>query len=300
MFLSADVISLVLYCAQQLGVTLGVGAQTIMLVAYLSAMRDGVVDNQEAQFARAVRRVLNTGLVLIILSGVVITVMHVIAHTVVPGTNQPVVLTTAYLFKWFLVIAVLAFTLLKNFPQNIMQGLAGGSWYALFVVHILAPVASWSTLLTFYAVWMIGFFLCWMALTYFTKGKSRRSATEVGTPTKASGKAVPPIVKPAPVFPFAPKPAPPPPKPTPPSIAPPPAPVPKPVPPPPLPAPKPLAPPAVTVPAPQQAHILQTLPQPDVAKKQEFAVVKEDQNPWLPAIQIMPKTQSDADKQNPK
>jgi hypothetical protein len=297
MFFSADVISLILYCAQQLGVTLGVGAQTIMLVAYLSAMRDGVVDNQEAQFARAVRAVLNSGLVLVIVSGIGITVWHILAHSMVPETGQPVVLTEAFLFKWALVLGVLAFTVLKSLPQNIMQGLAGGSWYALFVVHILAPVASWANLLTLYAVWMLGFGFCWTVLVFTTKDKSRRS--EVGTPTKASGK-IEQKAPPSPAF----KPLPPAPKP----VVPPPAPKPIPPPPPPpptppKPAPPPLSPPVVKIMPPPPAgglpmpekHILQTLPQPDASKP--AVAPAQEQNPWLPAIRVMPKTQVDAEKQ---
>ncbi|MDO8548227.1 MAG: hypothetical protein Q7R71_00975 [bacterium] len=254
MFLSADVVSLLLYCAQQLGVTLGVGAQTIMLVAYLSAMRDGVVDAKEAQFARAVRAVLNTGLVLVVLSGIGITILHGIAG------QGDTVFSPAYLFKWLLIAAVLASTLLKNLPQHIMQGLAGGTWYALFVVHILAPVASWANLLTLYLVWILGFGICWWVLVLTTKEK------------KGSTKK---IIKPAPPMP---KPASPPLKLIPP------------------PKPAPAAP--ARVPVLEQKHILQTLPQPEVPKPAPTAPVRE-QNPWLPAVQIMPKTPNDAQKQNP-
>lgn len=292
MFFSADVVSLVLYCAQQLGVTLGVGAQTIMLVAYLSAMRDGIVDAKEAQFARAVRQVLNTGLVLIILSGVGITALHLMAG------EAATVISAAYLFKWVLVLGVLACTLLKSFSQKIMQGLAGGSWYALFVVHILAPVASWANLLTLYAVWMIGFGICWATLVFITQDK-KGTITIKTPPVFIPPKPAPVVPKPIPPPPPKPIPPPPPklipPPPPPPKIIPPPPP--KPVaPPPPLP-PKPAPPPPANLPVlPPQPHIVQTLPQPEVAKKPAPKVLDE-QNPWLPAIQIMPKTQVDANKQ---
>lgn len=295
MFLSADVVSLVLYCAQQLGVTLGVGAQTIMLIAYLSAMRDGIVDAKEAQFSRAVRAVLNAGLVLIIISGVGVTVMHVMAG------QTATILSSAYLFKWLLVFAVLAFTLLKNLPQHILQGLAGGSWYALFIVHILAPVASWANLALLYAVWMVGFGICWAILVFTTKER-KGGAKEVKKESIPVAKPAP-ALKSVPDFPFAPKPIPPPappaPKPVPP---PPPAPKPMPPPPPPLPPPKPVAPPPVNLPVLEQPHILQTLPQPEVPKQAQPAspaAPAPEQNPWLPALKIMPKTPGDAQKQNP-
>lgn len=298
MFLSADVISLVLYCAQQLGVTLGVGAQTIMLVAYLSAMRDGVVDAKEAQFARAVRRVLMLGLVLIVLSGIGITMMHIVSGQT--GT----VLAAAYLFKWILVVSVVVFTVLNQLPQKIMQGLAGGSWYALFIVHILAPVASWANLLTLYVVWMIGFFLCWIALTYATKDKSVQIAVPVKAQPKPAAQPAKPPALPKPITPqVQTKPVPPPQapvmqKPTVHAAA---VPVKPAVPPPALPAvPKPPAviktvPPPVNLPVSSPQHILQTLPQPQVEKKPLPQAPKE-QNPWLPSIRVMPKTPGDADK----
>jgi len=269
MFLSADVISLLLYCAQQLGVTLGVGAQTIMLVAYVMAMRDGVVDDKEAQFSRAVMRVLITGLTLIILSGLGIMALHFLAG------ESAVIFSQAFLFKWLLIIGVLVCTLFNNLPQHMMLGLAGGSWYALFVVHILAPVATWANLLTLYAVWMIGFGICWAIIVLATRGKGG-----IVQPKKEVNKILPPIIKTAPpVKPIVAAPKPPPP----------------PTPPPPPPAPMPkltvVAPPPINLPVLEQQHILQTLPQPEVNKPQSAAPVapKPEENPWLPAIQVMPK-----------
>ncbi len=305
MFLSADVVSLLLYCAQQLGVTLGVGAQTIMLVAYLSAMRDGIIDDKEAQFVRAVRNVLNAGLFLIIFSGIGITILHMMAG------EAAIIFTEAYLFKWLLILAVLTFTLLKNFSQKVMQGLAGGSWSALFIVHILAPIASWANLITLYIVWMIGFGICWSLLVYFTTQKG--VVKKIVMPVK---KVVPPpppiqpiksIVVPKSPMPVAtPKPVPPTPKPVPPPPMPP---APKPVavlPPQPIvaPAPKPTPPPPPpNLPVLEQKHILQTLPQPEVAQKPDVDPVpaaKAAENPWLPAIKIMPKSQNDIPKQPQK
>lgn len=277
MFLSADVISLLLYCVQQLGVTLGVGAQTILLVAYIQAMRDGVVDREEAQFARAVRRVLEVGILFIVLSGLGITAMHLITG------ETAVIFSAAYLFKWLLVLAMLGSTLFTAAPKQIMLGIAGGSWYALFVVHILAPVTTWFNLLTLYVVWMAGFMLCWVALTYVTKGKS----------ISVVSKALPPL--PAKIAVLQTKPVSPPiPKPPPPS----PPPAPKPLPPPPPQPPKPVPPPPANLPVLEQKHILQTLPQPEV-KKEAPPAPKREQNPWLPAIKIMPKTPNDAQKQAP-
>src|SRR5581483_881342 len=97
MFASSDVINLVLYCLQQLGVTLGVGAQTILLIAYVQAMRDGVVDSKEAQFSRALSVVLNAAIICVVVSGLGITALHLIAG------QSDVVYSPAFLFKWVLV-----------------------------------------------------------------------------------------------------------------------------------------------------------------------------------------------------
>ena len=167
MFLSAELINLILYCAQQFGVALGFGSATVLLVAYLIAMRDGKVDDKEAQYYRAVRGALNIGLLFIILSGVGITALHAAA------AQDGVLTTPAFLFKWILVGMALGFTLLARSRDHwALEGLSGGTWYALFLVHILAPVTGWFNLITLYAVWMVGFNLCWAALVYAMKGKT--------------------------------------------------------------------------------------------------------------------------------
>jgi hypothetical protein len=169
MVLSSDFIGLILYCVQQLGVTLGVGSQTILLVAYLIWMRDGILDSKEAQFSRAVRAVLNTGLMCIVVSGVGITLMHMLAG------ESSTVLAPAYLFKWLLIVLTVVLTLIsRNSTRSILYGVAGGTWYALFLVHILAPVTTWSNLLTLYAVWLVGFVLCWEALAFLMRDRALR------------------------------------------------------------------------------------------------------------------------------
>lgn len=282
MVLSADLINLVLYCVQQLGVTLGVGAETILLVAYVSAIRDGVVDAKEAQFSRAVRAVLNWGLAFIIISGVGITTLHIMAG------QSAVVLTPAYLFKWALILLALIFTLVARYAsQSVLEGVAGATWYALFLVHILAPVTTWSNLLELYAVWLSGFTLCWWALVPMFSRRKSEAPKKIDTiaatlpPKPAAPKPFPNMspVKPVPI------PVPPPP--------PPPAPVPPPAPkPPPVPS---VNPPAIvaTQPVQQQTPLVAPLD-----KKPEVKITDPDKDPGLPAIRVMPKTPQDLDTQN--
>lgn len=171
-----DVPNLILYSFQQLGVMFAVGAQTVILVAYLLAVRNGVVDEQEERFAKAVKRVLFVGLFLIVISGLAITALELFA------AHQPVVLSPAYLFKWCLIALGVVFaraTWGNSLPKGLLEGASGATWYALFSVHILAPVASWAQLLMLYAVWLIVFVLAWTGLVFALRGKRSAVATGV-------------------------------------------------------------------------------------------------------------------------
>ncbi len=163
-----DVPNLVLYSIQQLGVMLAVGAQTIVLVAYLLAVRNGTVDEQEERFAKAVKRVLFIGLFLIVISGLAITALELLA------AHQPVVFSPAYLLKWCLIGAAVVLaraTWGNSLPKGLLEGLAGAVWYAIFAVHILAPVALWSQLLALFTVWVVVFVLGWVGLVFGLRGR---------------------------------------------------------------------------------------------------------------------------------
>jgi hypothetical protein len=272
---SLSLVNLILYCAQQLGVTLGVGAETVLLVAYLQSMRDGIVDEEEKHFSRAVRRVMDVGLFLIIVSG-----LGVVASSYLSG--QQALFSTAFLFKWSLIGIVLFMSLANrgnSLASGLLQGIAAGTWYALFVVHILAPDASWLELGVFYAIWLVGFCLCWTLIVFALKGKPGvgQAAMSISKtipkpsvviipnrvvvpPMQKAAPPVPPSPKPAPVVIPAPVPPPPPARPAVPVPVPPPAPVPTVVlPMPPAPVMKiqspdvPIPPPPPTAPAPAAA-----------------------------------------------
>lgn len=167
MVFDAELINLVLYCIQQAGIALGFGAQTIMLVAYLKAAKDRVVDDREAQFLRATHGALFFALMCIVVSGLGITFMHYLAG------QGAIIYTPAFLFKWLLIVLVFALTMLfRLVPQQVNEALLGGSWYALFLVHILAPVTSWVNLLTLWGVWMVGFAITWSMLVLIIKDRN--------------------------------------------------------------------------------------------------------------------------------
>jgi hypothetical protein len=177
--------NLLLYCIQQLGVTLGVGAETTLLVAYLHTMRDGVADDQEKGFARAVRHVKDLGLFLIIASGIGILVVQFFNGQL----NQ--FFTTVVFVKWSLIGIVLFMSFIVRgytIIAGLLQGLSAGTWYALFAIHILAPTASWLQLGIFYALWLAGFTLCWSVLVFALRGKP-------GSAPRAAPAAAKPVQK---------------------------------------------------------------------------------------------------------
>lgn len=266
MFFSVDLIDLVLYCIQQLGVMLAVGAETIVLIAYAVSMRDGKADEVEARFSRAVHRALAVGFLCIILSGIVITALQVMLGQL-SVVSEPV-----FLFKWLLIAALAGIYLSqrgKTFSRPFVEGAIGGTWYALFLVHILAPMTTWFNLLVLYAVFLLGFLAVWSVIVKVS-GPHKIKKVAALPPKKVIQTPPPPVQKIAPPPPKIiqpPPPPPPPPKPTPP-------------PPPPKPTPQPLP--------------VATLPVPPVPKKEEHEN-DPHHSPWLPAIHIMPKNQAELD-----
>jgi hypothetical protein len=288
MVLSPDVITVVVVCLQQLGMTLAVGAEATLLVAYLSSVRDGVIDKSEDRLAHALQNVLYAGVVFVIVSGAVATLMELQAG------HQEVVLAPAFLFKWVLIaVALLLGASWYELPQSLVSGLSGGVWSALFVLHTLAPATTWATLLMLFVIWMIGFNLCWWVLVYELKPHKKNAAK-----LPASATLAPP--PPPPSKPVAPPPPPPPPKPVTP-LPPPPSPVspPKPVitasPPPPAPSaptspltPRPLQ--GVTNTLPLQREPLVSAPRPveaPVPAAPQQAPVKKE---LPPGVVVMPKS----------
>ncbi|MBX4191867.1 hypothetical protein KW798_00025 [Candidatus Parcubacteria bacterium] len=324
-----ELFSLLLYSFQQLGVMLGVGAETVLLLSYLLSMRDGVIDKKEDGFARAVGKVLDTGLFMIIGSGLLIATTHFLAR------EYEVIFAPIFLFKWVLIGVVF---LCAIFIQNKIlspgkgEALAGATWYALFIVHILAPITTWVNLGILYVMWVAGFSLCWWGLTKFTRKNvgtlasggapqhdgariEQFSSKKIEYPIEAkSAKVISPPVHISPPIKKVEPPPPPPPPPKP--VPPPPPPPPKPIPPPPPPPPKPLPPPpkpVFTLPTVHSeiapAKTFEKLPlQKDPLKPEPVAIVPvqpvvaqpiikdRGDSPFLPNFHVMPKTPEDVEK----
>ena len=282
-------LTLGLYLVQQLGVMLGVGSAAIMLVAYVVANRDGTVDAGEATFARTIERVLMVGLFLMISSGMGITILHLLSG------QSDTIFTPAYILKWYLIVVVTLPVIIGHvnpFPTLDLEGFFGAHWFALFILHIVAPIASWIDLIIAYVLFVVVFHVFWGII-------ARALRARVGLPS----------VKQAPPAPAAPKPVAPPVV-----IKPPPqiAPTPKPVVASVAPA-KPAAPAHVAATVaphkPAELPAAHTTPaKPAVPSKPVLSVpakppLKPEEitdlnvNPFLPTIRVMPRTPEDVDKQ---
>ena len=153
-----------IYGTQQLGVMLGVGAETVVLVLLLLAVH-GSLQGTLGSLASPARVVRAMGLFLIIVSGLLAVALHVSA-----GATE-VLFAPAFLFKWALVALVLLLHLAERWSDSwgVIEGVAGGSWYALFLVHILAPATTWGNLIMLYVAWTVCFGVLWASALFFMK-----------------------------------------------------------------------------------------------------------------------------------
>ncbi len=206
MSFSVELVRLLLFCVQQFGIVLAVGAQTVMLISFLIATRDGVVDQKEERFSHALLFALKLGLISIIASGILITLLHLSLG------EYGVVETPAFLFKWLLIGIIVAVTYRiarAPFAHFFWEGILGAHWYALFVLHVLAPLTTWVDLLILYGLWSVGFMLAWVSLVYSMRAKKERLPAPHGKdiapePMPIIKKETPP--QPPPATPKAPEP----------------------------------------------------------------------------------------------
>jgi hypothetical protein len=186
------------YVVQQLGVMLGVGAQTVLLCTHLVAVHRAEVESSGASYARAARLALGAGLALMVLSGAAAIVLHVLSGQIA------IVLAPAFLFKWALIAGLFCAYFFERhfFSSNIFYAITGATWYALFLVHSLGPVASWATLGTLYGAWLVVFAATWGCFVALMHWRRIPSAQPMRAPTavqKEITKVVPkvvPILKP--------------------------------------------------------------------------------------------------------
>ncbi|MEK7109339.1 MAG: hypothetical protein AAB919_02790 [Patescibacteria group bacterium] len=269
-----EIFALVIYSVQWFGVVLGVGAQTVLLVGYL--MKLHARQPQWLEQMPAVRMAQGLGLLFIIVSG-----LSAIVYQVLVGEPEVLFIST-FGFKWILIgIVTAGFYAERRFARGraALEGFAGATWYALFLVHSVAPIFVWVDFFFFYAIWLVLFGGAWSGFVLLMKHTGKTPALYIPKPT-------PP-----------PKPVPPPPQPKP--IPPPPPPQPKPVPPPPPPpAPKPASP---SPPAPVVAAKPSNLPAieplelmaPHVAAPPTPKITYKPDYDHIPGLRIMPQRLED-------
>jgi hypothetical protein len=180
-----EVFALILYSVQWLGVAVCVGAETVLLSAHLIARHE----RQPAwlEHMPGVRGVQGAGLLLIIASGAGAVWYHLLANQI------EVLLVPTFGFKWLL-IGLVGLTYLwqrRHAGHAVLEGFAGATWYALFLVHSVAPVAAWADLFVFYAGWLVVFGIGWSAFVLLMRlGKSHAARTaEPVPPVRAAARA---------------------------------------------------------------------------------------------------------------
>ena len=166
----ADVLQLCLYLAQQFGVLVAVGAQTIILVAHLHELHTPKLHEHEEELVRSARMVRLWALGVIVVSGIIITIEHAFLSSLATAL-QPV-----FLFKWLLLVAVMALHVIYNIsPAHWkwgVEGILGAVWYTVLIIHIAAPATSWTALLVLFAVWAVAFVALWIGVSALMHGVS--------------------------------------------------------------------------------------------------------------------------------
>lgn len=187
------VLDFILWCAQEAGVLLGVGAALLSLVGYVVILRDNRVSAREARYSSAMRRVIALSLLLMILSGAAITALHL---SLGQGEiiSQPV-----FIFKWLLIAALsAAYVAMRAQPygHRLAEGALGGTWFTLFIVHTAVPAVSWSTLCILYAFVMGSFLLVWEGVTRLVHENKTKEASAASTPAPVVAAAPTPVAPP--------------------------------------------------------------------------------------------------------
>lgn len=214
MTLAGDLISLLVSLAQEIGIIAGVGALTITLVGHLLSLHARVSETVYG-FVRAARHIRALALMAIIISGGAAILIHFQTQT------PEVLLAPAYLFKWALIAVLTAFYFVElkvvGIARDAVEGFEGANWYALFIIHTIAPVVGWGKLLGIYGGWLITFAVIWAVFVWVMRRQNtKESKPAVPAPAPAPAptpapKPVPPpapVVKPAPVSTPAPAPMP--------------------------------------------------------------------------------------------
>ncbi len=169
MSLGGELISLIVSLTQEIGVVAGVGAITATLVGHLLSLHAHVPESVHG-YVRAARQVRALALIAIIVSGAAAILMHLTTGT------AATLLAPAFAFKWLLIAILVSFYFLefgaKGVWQDTVEGFEGAQWYALFIVHTIAPAHGWILILEIYAAWLIAFGVVWAVFVAIMRHQS--------------------------------------------------------------------------------------------------------------------------------
>lgn len=147
-----ELIALILGLTFRIGVTLGVGSSTFALTNFIVALRDGVIDEGERRLMHVVYVVLRIGMALIAIG--------LIVPLFVYGID---ILTPQYLMVLTLLAVITLNAVLmtkKLMPMRYGPVIAGGSWYALFLIAELPlQLVAYPVLLAAYIIFLVVFYI---------------------------------------------------------------------------------------------------------------------------------------------
>lgn len=207
MALAGELVSLVVSLAQEIGIVAGVGALTITLVGHLLSLHARVSETVYG-YVRAARHIRALALMAIIISGGAAILIHFQTQT------PQVLVAPAFLFKWLLIALLTAFYFVElkvaGLWRDAVEGFEGANWYALFIVHTMAPVVGWGVLLSVYFGWLATFAALWAAFVWLMRRQSTLPPKPAApAPSPAPAPTPPPAPPtPQPAAPLPPKPAP--------------------------------------------------------------------------------------------
>ncbi len=203
--------SFVVSLLQEAGIVAGVGAVTMTLVGHLLSLHTHQNELVHG-YVRAARHIRALALALIIISGVAAILIHF-------QTGTPSVLwAPAFIFKWLLIILLAAFYFIElkveRIKRDAVEGFEGANWYALFIVHSMAPIIGWGKMLMIYGGWLITFGVIWAGFVWLmrwhktVKPKAMPASAPVAPipPNPAPASAMAPSPKPVAPVPMPPKP----------------------------------------------------------------------------------------------
>lgn len=141
---------------QSLGVSLGVGSSTIAVLNFLTAVRDGTVDDSEKRMMRVVYTILRVAM------GIILFTMFL----------QGIFLVSAYgtfyfhpfvVFAWTVVIVLYVNAVLMTkrlMPRSIGPSLQAASWYTLALLYFFSTInATGFSYLQFFGIYATVFVL---------------------------------------------------------------------------------------------------------------------------------------------